>query len=326
MQGPRSTLARGAIAGAIGAATLAVVFLIIDVARGAPFATPAFLAGLVAGRGGPVDSPALIALYTAIHFALFIVAGIAVAALLEKARITPHFLLGAMIGFLLFDIVFYTGVAIIGVNVVNALGWPAVLAGNVIAGIAMFAYLQMTAPAGTPAWREAFRGTITREGIIAGLAGATAVAVWFLVVDVLQDRIFFTPAALGSALFLQAGSTAEVSMSAGMVVGYTVVHVLSFVAVGMLGAWLFGHAETEPPILLGTILLFVTLEVFFIGLIAIVASWLLDVIPWWMIVIANLVAGVVMGIYLWRAHPALRREIARESLEEPSHMNRSAVA
>ena len=39
MQGPRSTLARGAIAGAIGAAVLALFFLVVDLIRGAPLGT-----------------------------------------------------------------------------------------------------------------------------------------------------------------------------------------------------------------------------------------------------------------------------------------------
>src|SRR5207237_708962 len=42
---------------------------------------------------------------------------------------------------------------------------------------------------------------ILREGFIAGLIGAGAVALWFLIVDVIAGRPFFTPAMLGSAAF-----------------------------------------------------------------------------------------------------------------------------
>ena len=41
-----------------------------------------------------------------------------------------------------------------------------------------------------------------REGIVAGLIGAAVVALWFFVFDILRGRPFFTPGALGSALFL----------------------------------------------------------------------------------------------------------------------------
>ena len=42
---------------------------------------------------------------------------------------------------------------------------------------------------------------VLHEGFIAGLIGAAAVALWFLVVDVIAGRPFFTPAMLGSAVF-----------------------------------------------------------------------------------------------------------------------------
>lgn len=323
MQRPRSTIVRGAIAGAIGAATLAIFFLIVDLVRGTPLNTPSFVASVTAGRSAVEASPGLIALYTVIHFALFIAVGVAATWVVERARVRPHFLLGAVLGFLLFDIVFYAGVIVTGVNVVRAIGWPAVLAGNVLAGVAMFAYLQATAPAGTPAWSETFTGNrIIREGIIAGAIGAASVAVWFLVIDLISGRLFYTPAALGSAVFLQAESPETISMSAGIIAGYTVFHVLGFIAVGILAAALVLRAEQEPSVLLGAVLLFVTLEAFVIGLIAILAAWVLDTLGWWTVAAANLIAAVAMGVYLWRAHPALREELGRESLEEPT-MSRS---
>ena len=52
---------------------LALFFLIVDFARGTPLNTPAFLASVSAGRETVDASAPLIALYTLIHFALFIV-------------------------------------------------------------------------------------------------------------------------------------------------------------------------------------------------------------------------------------------------------------
>ena len=43
---------------------------------------------------------------------------------------------------------------------------------------------------------------VIREGLIAGLSAAFVVALWFLAIDVTQGRVFFTPAALGSAVFM----------------------------------------------------------------------------------------------------------------------------
>ena len=44
------------------------------------------------------------------------------------------------------------------------------------------------------------RHSIAREGIIAGVLGATAVAVWFLGIDSLYATPLATPAALGRGL------------------------------------------------------------------------------------------------------------------------------
>jgi hypothetical protein len=314
MMRPQSTLVRGAIAGLIGAATLAIFFFVVDLVRGTPLATPTFLAGVT--TGSEIVGAGLIAFYSVIHFALFIAIGVAVTWVIERTRLRPHFLLGAILGLLLFDILFYAGVIITGENVVRALGWAQVLAGNVLAGVAMFVYLQATAPAGTPAWSDTFTGSrVIREGMVAGAIGASAVALWFLAVDLIAGRLFYTPAALGSAIFLQAESPETISMSAGIIAGFTVVHVLGFIAIGIIAAALVLRAEVEPSVLLGAALLFVTMEAFVIGVIAILAAWLLDTLGWWTIAVANLIAAVAMGVYLWRAHPALKEGLQRESLE-----------
>jgi hypothetical protein len=224
-----------------------------------------------------------------------------------------------VLGFLLFDLVFYMGVMVTGVNVVRALGWPEVLIGNLIAGVTLMGYLHLTGPGTVVSWRRVLREhRVVREGLIAGLVGATVVAVWFLVIDLIQGRVLFTPAALGSAIFLGARGAAEIQVNAAMVIGYTVLHIGAFLVTGFIASALISEAEKDPPMLLGLVLLFVTFEVLFFGLIAIMASWLLDSIRWWTILVANLIAAGAMGLYLWRAHPSLRTEL-RKPLEEESY-------
>jgi hypothetical protein len=203
-----------------------------------------------------------------------------------------------------------------GVNVVRALGWPAVLVGNLLAGLVLM---------GTLARLNGTRMTIrevlnehqtVREGLIAGMIGAVAVAIWFLVLDTARGQILFTPAALGSALFFGARGIAEVQMTAATVLGYTALHVAAFLAVGFLASALASAAERDPPILLGLGLLFVTFEVLFLGLLAIAAGWLVDALDWWSVVVANLVAAAAMGSFLWHEHPKLQQELGTDIEEE----------
>ena len=318
MRRPSSITTRGALAGCLAATVLAVWFLVIDALQGAPFQTPAFLASVVAGLERVETTAGLIAMYTALHYLVFLAIGVAIAWLLSRAEAVPGVLLGVVIGFLLFDLLFYGSVVVTGVDVVRMLGWRYVLLGNILAGIALTMVLRHTLPVPAVGWRELLRRhRIVREGLVAGLLGAAAVALWFFLLDAAQGRIFFTPAALGSAIFYGANSLEEVRIAAAPVLGYTVLHVAAFAGAGLISAALLTEAEHEPPLLLGLALLFVTFETLFIGLVAIVAGWLLDTLQWWTIAAGNVIAAAAMGIYLWREHPLLRREVREHPLEEP---------
>lgn len=151
--------------------------------------------------------------------------------------------------------------------------------------------------------------TTLKQGAIAGLIGAAAVAIWFFIYDTISGRPFYMPGMLGSALFLRARSVEAVVVSPGVIVGYTIVHGLAFLIAGIVATALVRLAESEPGALIGLVLLFVTLQVFVIGLIAIVAEWLLTITPWWTFVVANLLAAVCMGVYLWKTHPGLGAQL-----------------
>jgi hypothetical protein len=318
MKKVNGAIVRGAIAGLIGGITLAAWFLIIDTARSTPFYTPGFVARTLLGLDGTGQpEPVLLAMYTAFHFAVFIMVGIAVTWVLEKAHIPPFLPLGLVLGFLLFDLIFYAGVLITGTNVVRELGWPAVLAGNLIAGTALMRYLYVTVPGEREHLRDVLKEHRTiREGLVAGLLGAVAVMVWFLVMDLVGGRAFYTPAALGSALFFGARGLAEIQITPETVLGYTGVHLAAFMGVGLIASAMTEGARREPPLLLAMVLFFVTLEVMFIGLLAIVAAWLLDGIRWWMILVGNLIAAAVMGGYLLHEHPELKEHLSHDLEEE----------
>jgi hypothetical protein len=148
---------------------------------------------------------------------------------------------------------------------------------------------------------------LLRDALLLGLLGAGIVALWFLAVDVARDQVWFTPAALGSALFLGARGVGEVQVSALTVGGYTVVHVLAFMLVALLVVMLVRSIAYHPPAILGAILLLVTVETFMIGVMAILASWLLDALSLWTVLIANLLAAASMGLFLWQRYTLQRR-------------------
>jgi hypothetical protein len=316
---PRTTAGRGLLAGLLAATAIAVWFLIIDALLHQPFRTPAFLASALLGLDEVLPGALQIAAYTVAHYAVFIGVGIGAAWLLDRVDVRPGVLIGLVLGLLLFDLVFYAGVIMTGANVVRALGWPEVFIGSMIAGLTLSGFLAWTSDEPYVSWRAALREhRIVREALVAGLLGASAVAIWFLLVDAVQGRPLFTPAALGSALFFGARGADAVQITAITVLGYTGLHIAAFAVVGFIAAALVAAAEKQPPILLGIVLLFVAFEVLLLGLIAIIATWLLDALHWWTIVVANLIAAGAMGGYLLYEHPLLREEFTHE-LEEELH-------
>lgn len=155
---------------------------------------------------------------------------------------------------------------------------------------------------------------IIREGFIAGLIGAVAVATWFLIVDLVAGHPFFTPAMLGSAVFwgVRDPNTVEVALST--VLGYTMVHAVAFLVVGLIIAALATMVERFPPTLFLVIVFFAIFEFGFYLATALFARPLLGALAWWSVALGNLIAAGGMGSYFWRARPRIRESLATQPL------------
>lgn len=147
-----------------------------------------------------------------------------------------------------------------------------------------------------------------QEGIVAGLIGAAAIAVWFLIVDTLKGRPLYTPSVLGTVLFRPGGRLAapgSLPVSFEMVLVYTWVHGLVFCVIGGIAARLLAAAERKPDLGFGILLLFVVFEFGFLVAAMLFAEALLHALAWQEVLIGNLLAAGAMGAYFWRRHPNL---------------------
>lgn len=316
----KTIVSRGLIAGLIGGTVLAIWFSVFDALQGHPLYTAAFLSRTLAHVEGAERSLAMIGVYSLLHYAAFLVVGVAAATLMARLETCPSLLLGAILGFILFDLVFYLGVALTGLNVVAEIGWPHVLSGNILAGMAIMGYLHLAMGIKSPSWLGALaRHRIVREGILVGVIGATVVAVWFFIIDLIRGEFLFTPGALGSAVLLRVASAEQVEISLFTVGGYSIVHFGAFVLVGLAAATLVAQAEKFPAILLAGLLIFATSIAFFLGMLAVLAEWVLGVIGWLSVGIGTLLATLAMAYYLWRTHPELRTIFKLETLAEEEY-------
>lgn len=155
-------------------------------------------------------------------------------------------------------------------------------------------------------------GEVYRQGITAGLIGATAVAVWFLIVDTIAGRPFFTPTLLGEALmgvFDRRGSL-PIERTAALVGFYTLFHYVAFCIAGVIVAAIVFTAQTKPSILGGFFILFIAFELGSLGLVALLEQvTTLGNLAWYQVAAGNVVAAIAMGTYFWRTHPELREEL-----------------
>jgi hypothetical protein len=152
------------------------------------------------------------------------------------------------------------------------------------------------------------RHTIARDGIVAGILGASAVALWFLVLDIINRHAFATPEALGRGLLRILGPQGSEG-AAVFVIVYTIFHFAAFILAGLLVAVIVHFAEREPGVLAGAMMLFVAFEIGFYGLSsALSESPMFGALGWAQVATGNLVAAIVMGTYMWRTHPELGRE------------------
>lgn len=164
----------------------------------------------------------------------------------------------------------------------------------------------LSADAPRPAALDAAQ--LYREGMIAGILGALAIALWFLLLDAVSGRPLWTPTVLGTVLFRGGAGldTPElVPVSAEMVLMFTWVHGLVFVALGGIVARLLGHVERHPSSGFGVLLLFVVFQFGFIAVATVFAAPVLRVLSSWSILVANLLAAAAMTAYFRWRHPGV---------------------
>lgn len=317
MESPtQQVVPRGIVAGVVGAATLAIWFFFVDGSRGELLATPAFLARTVLGMGTGEPAFAPIAAYSVVHGVVFVAVGVAVSWLVHRVGDLPTVLLAIVLGFALFALVGYTGLVVSSFDVIGELEWPAVLAGNMLASGGIIGYLHLVGATRPLRWWDIpWNNRILQEAAVSGLVGAAVVAVWFLLIDFALGRPLFTPAALGSALFLGASEIGQVRVNFATVAGYSVFHIAAFVAMGAIASAIATVAEERPPLTLLAAFLFVVFEVVFMGYLLMGVDFLLGAFQWWAVALGNLLAAAAMGAYLWAKHPKLREAMRDEPLD-----------
>lgn len=150
----------GIVTGILGAAVVAVWFLILDTARGQMFFTPSLIGSVVFLAQSPEQAvtvnPYIVFAYTGLHGVLFLVAGVVIAYMFVLFEQNPQFGIVILLLFLLFEAILFSAAAAVFPYLIGTLGAVAVACGNLFAAIAMFAYLIRRHPSAMAQLRRAW--------------------------------------------------------------------------------------------------------------------------------------------------------------------------
>lgn len=143
----------GIIAGMIGAAIIAIWFLILDTFNGRPLYTPTVLGTALFGRGEGLSSPEsmrvsweMTLMFTWGHGMVFAVIGGSVSYLLRLIEKNADLGFGILLLFVVLEFGFIVAAFIFAEPILHALAWPAVLIGNLLATAGMAGYFWLHHP------------------------------------------------------------------------------------------------------------------------------------------------------------------------------------
>lgn len=309
-------LGHGAVGGLIAGAIVALWFLVFDYMTTIPLTTPTVLGNAVFGGDLGRPSLSLTIAFSFLHFGAFGLVGAGAAWLLDAYNVRPGLTVGFLFGLFVLSAFHYTGMLIGGITAQIVLPPLHVLGSNALAGMAYMAYLHrvrhVAGPIG-PATLAQY--PVIAKGLATGAVGAVAVAAWFLALDVLTGRPFFTPSALGSVVFFGVDHPWDVKLGVGIIAAYTVLHFLAFAGLGVVFSLAASGIARAPSRWLFALLAFVLMEGMFIGIAGTMASWVLGALGWWTVLGANAVAVGAMSWTMWAASPELRNSM----LDQPIH-------
>ena len=155
-------------------------------------------------------------------------------------------------------------------------------------------------------------GDILLDGLFAGMIGALAVALWFLLLDAFAGRPLYTPALLGTVLLHgSAAASQEVTVVPLTVAAYTAFHFIAFIAVGLMLSYMMTLFERFPIMFFVLLVLFLSLQLGFFFMDLALGAQLLGKLKPWTVVAANLLAAAAMAIYFWRRHPSVLKGVEK---------------
>lgn len=151
--------------------------------------------------------------------------------------------------------------------------------------------------------------TVGEEGTWIGLIGAGVVAAWFLARDIATGHPLRTPSVLGQVLLMGRVSPDVDQLDFTGIILYTAAHFFVFLLLGMAVAHLIRWSVRNHIVRYALVQVFLAFELFFCVVLLVFREETRSLFPLSSVLIANTLAALAIGLYLWRKHPDLRESL-----------------
>lgn len=154
------------------------------------------------------------------------------------------------------------------------------------------------------------RFRVIKDGLITGIIGYATVAILYVFFDFLAARGFlYTVNLLGRTLFMGLRDPAvllspiELNMMAIFL--YNSLHLIIALIIGMIVIGLVDFTERQPAQAQRILFILIIGFIVTVACVGFLTSSIRPLLPWWSIVIANMLSVILAGIYLIKKHPGI---------------------
>jgi hypothetical protein len=148
---------------------------------------------------------------------------------------------------------------------------------------------------------------ILNQGLVAGAVGYVTVSLVMAVASVVagQSPLYFA-AMMGASLVYGITDPAAVTVAPEFVLSYNGLHLLAFLALGMLTSWLAAQADRGAQLWYVGLFFFILVSFHLMGAVQLAAEPVRTAIPVYGVWVAGVAAAATMATYILATHPMIR--------------------
>lgn len=289
--------------GALGGTAVGLFFLVVDLVDGQPFFTPSLLGSVifdgVAAQDVTTVQPRLVIYFSILHMLVFTALGGAISLLVHEVELhAKHPIVVLIVFFGILEVALLTVAPLALPGVIEKLGIVRVGIANLLAAGTMVFFFVFEHRAKPWPKLKHTPADLAFDSFFSGAIGGSAVALYFLVFDLIDGQVLFTPSLMGSVLFEGASPADVVKVQLDTVTYFGAVHFLSFAVIGAIISVIVHEVELHakhPFVVL--VVLFAILEAIFLVTVPLALPGIIERVGIFRIAGANLLAAGSMALF-----------------------------